>query len=346
MVNVEYEELLGIARSILGRLLSNSGHAKLAADAICMASLRGTDSHGIRLLPHYCDAIKNGRIVADAEFVFEKTFASSGIFDANHGMAHAAVSLAMDNAIEMATHSGIGFVSIKNSNHCGAMAPYAMRACGSDMIGFAFTNATAKVKVFNADTPYFGINPICMAAPMEDEDPFCYDAAPTLMSNNKVKMYKEAGEMLPPDVAADTEGQMTLDPSLARMLLPLGGHQGGYKGFGMAMMVDILSSLLSGMPNGSRVSSMYPMDGGDLSDKRYLGQFVGAVRIGAFEDPDVFKKRLKATAEEIRSYKNTDFKDKPVMVAGDPEKRTAKERLVSGIPLSESLWNWLLEKTK
>lgn len=311
-----------------------SEYAGLAAEAICTASLRGTDSHGVRLIPHYVAALRSGRIDAEAEFEFEQMLPALGRLDARHGLAHAAVAVAMDHAINLAGNAGAGFVSIRNSNHCGAMAWYAMRACTHDMIGLAFTNATAKVQVFNALTPFFGINPICIAAPMADEDPFCYDAAPTVMANNKVKMYKEAGQNLPPDVAADAEGRMTLDPNLARMLIPLGGAQAGYKGYGMSMVVDILCSLLSGMPNGRDVSAMYPMDGGKLEDKRYLGQFVGAIRIDAFEDPVVFKRRLQDTANAVRALPASEHATLPVMIPGDPEKRVAAERMKSGIPVS------------
>ena len=315
----------------------SSLHAELTSEAICTASLRGTDSHGIRLLPHYLKSIKAGRIDANAEFEFRQTGMSIGILDANHGMAHAAVATGMDYAIGLAEKAGAGFVSIKNSNHCGAMAYYGLRAAEKEMIGLAFTNATAKVKVFNAKKPFFGINPICITAPMYGEEPFCYDAAPTIMSNNKVKMYKERGEKLPEWVAADGDGNMTLDPTLSKMLLPLGGELGGYKGYALAMVVDILTSLLSGMPNGRDVSSMYEADGGRSGDKRYLGQFVGAIRVDLFEDLMTFKKRLKETAEEVRSLPREEGAPDEVMIPGDPEKKITTQRLKDGIEIDSEL---------
>lgn len=329
-MKISYQELLEkTKRKLIDAGLSDY-HAELTSEAICSASLRGTDSHGIRLLPHYLEAIKSGRINPKAEFEFTKTSLSTGMLDARHGMAHAAVAIAMDHAIALAEEAGCGFVAVKNSNHCGAMAYYGLRAAKKDMIGLAFTNATAKVKVFNAKEPFFGINPICITAPMEGEEPFCYDAAPTVMSNNKVKMVKQKGETLPEWVAADEEGRMTLDPALARMLLPLGGEHAGYKGYAMAMVVDILTSLLTGMPNGKDVSTMYPDDGGTLSDKRYLAQLVGAIRIDLFENKEVFKKRLKMTADGVRNLDKED-PDANVMVPGDPEKSVYVNRVEQGI---------------
>lgn len=335
-MKIGYEKLLKRTTELLEEAGLKSEYAKLTAEAICTASLRGTDSHGIRLLSHYLKAIKAGRIDTSVEFDFKKTSLSTGVLDAKHGMAHAAVATAMDYAIELAEHAGCGFVSVKNSNHCGAMAYYGLRAAERDMIGLAFTNATAKVKVFNSKQPFFGINPICITAPMEGEDPFCYDAAPSVMSNNKVKMYKQRGERLPEWVAADKNGDMTLDPALSKMLLPLGGELAGYKGYAMAMVGDIFCSLLSGMPNGKDVSTMYPSDGGHISDKRYLGQFIGAIRIDLFEDANIFKSRLKKTADEVRSLEGSHEKV-PVQIPGDPEKMMTEERKRFGIEITDEI---------
>jgi len=163
---IDHDSLKTFCASLFEEAGLSSAHAETTAHAICSASLRGTDSHGIRLIPHYLTCLGTGRIDADATFTFNQTGAATGTLDANHGMAHAAITQAMDEAIAMAKETGAGFVSIAQSNHCGAMAPFALRACEQDMIGFAFTNATAKLQTFNAKQPFFGINPICMAAPM------------------------------------------------------------------------------------------------------------------------------------------------------------------------------------
>lgn len=336
-MRIPYDQLLIKTCEILEETGLGSKYAHLTAEAICTASLRGTDSHGIRLLPHYLNAIKAGRIDPTAEFYFIQTSASTGMLDARHGMAHAAVAIAMDHAIALAKDAGSGFVSVKNSNHCGAMAYYGLRAAKKDMIGLAFTNATPMMKIFNAKEVFFGLNPICFTAPMEGEEPFCYDAAPAVMSNNKIRMHKEKGEPLPEGVAADEYGEMTTNPSLTKMLLPLGGELGGYKGHAMAMVVDIFCSLLSGMPNGRDVNAMYPEEGGIITDQRYLGQFVGAIRIDVFENVDTFKRRLKKTADDIRSLGDKESSTKNVMIPGDPEKQAAEERSLNGIEISDEI---------
>lgn len=335
-MKVNYQKLLDRTIELFVEAGLCHKHAFTSAEAVCTASLRGTDSHGIRLIPHYIEAIKAGRIDAKAEFEFIMTSSSTGILNAKHGIAHAAVSDAMDHAIELAKKAGVGFVSVKKSNHCGAMAYYGLKAAKHDMIGLAFTNATAKLKTFGSTDSFFGINPMCITAPMEKEEPFCYDGAPSIMSNNKIKMYKQNNELLPDWIAANKLGEMTNDPSLSRMLFPIGGVLAGYKGFSLAMIADIFSSLLSGMPNGRDVSSMYEADGGDIKDKRFLGQFCGAIRVDVFEDVMNFKKRLQNTCDRVRNMpKESGFEE--VMVAGDPEKKTTKERLINGIEISSEL---------
>lgn len=344
MRHLHYNELLHICQKRLMKAGLSAEFAQITAEAICTASLRGTDSHGIRLLPHYLKAIQMGRINTQAEFTFSQTSLATGILDAEHGMGHAAVAIAMDHAIELANNSGVGFVSVKNSNHCGAMAYYAMRACEKDMIGFACTNATPKLQTYNSSESFFGINPICLAAPLEGEEPFCYDAAPSIMSNNKIKMYAERGESLPQDVATDEYGTMTTDPMRANMLYPIGGSLAGYKGFGLSMIADILCSLLSGMPSGKDVSAMYSHDGGILSEKRFLGQFVGAIRIDVFKEVGIFKKNLSDNALSIRSSKKIVGVHEDIMIPGDPEKKTKESRIVSGIPIDDRLFHFLLDE--
>ncbi len=298
--------------------------AEETARALWLTSLRGVDSHGMRLLPHYVASIEGGRLNPKPHFVFEQTSASTGRLDADHTLGHAAGMEAMRYAIQLAKEAGMGFVSVRNSSHCGAMATYALEACAQDMIGLAYTHATARLKTPNVARPFLGTNPICFTAPMANEEPFCFDAAPTAFSFNKVKQYGELGKALPPDVAADRNGKVTLDPSLADQLLPIGD----YKGFGLSLMVEILCGLLAGMPVGRDVSSMF---GATLSEKRYLGQFYGAMRIDVFEDVKRFKLRLQQLVDQLRSEKPQEASI-AVQVAGDPEKTARREREKNGIP--------------
>ena len=235
----------------------------------------------------------------------------------------------MRHAMKLAREAGSGQVAVRNSNHCGSMAYFALEACAEDMIGTAYTHATPKMRSANASSKFFGTNPVCMAAPMASEGPFCYDGATTLMSANKIRVYAEQGLELLPGCGADEHGNETTDPEQVDQLLPMGD----YKGFGIAMMVDILCGLLTGMPTGDKISDMFK---DPFSRKRDLGQFYGALRIDAFEEPDLFKGRLQDMADSIRRQPRRD-PDVAVRVPGDPEKAHLSDRSANGLPISATV---------
>lgn len=301
--------------------------ARLTARGLWLASLRGVDSHGVRLLPHYVRAVQGGRINPRPDFRFERTSASTGRLDADHGFGHAAGICAMRHAMELAREAGSGQVSVRNSSHSGAMAYFALEACKEDMIGAALTHGTPKMRTPNAATAFLGTNPVCVAAPMAGEGPFCYDGSTTVMSANKIRVYADRGLELPPLCGAKEDGEETTHPGEVAQLLPIGD----YKGFGIALIVEILCGLLSGMPAGDEVSDMF---GGSLSERRLLGQFYSALRIEVFEEPRRFKARLKELADRIRRQPRRD-PDVPVQVAGDPEKAFQADREANGIPIAE-----------
>ena len=312
-------------KDVLDKVTPKAKIAELTARGLWMTSLRGVDSHGVRLLPHYVKGAQKGRINPDPDFRFSKTSASTGTFDADHSFGHAAGINAMQEAISLARESGSGFVAVKNSSHCGAMAYFALQACREDMIGLAFTHATSKMRTANSKEVYFGTNPICFAAPMMSEGPFCFDAAPTPITSNKINQYREDDHPLPPHCAADKNGNETQDPHLAEQLLPIGD----YKGYGWAMMVDVLCGLLSDMPTGLSISKMF-ID--PMSQKRYLGQFYGVINIAKFVEVERFKERLQNMADEIRKLARMNA-NIPVQIPGDPEKVLEAERRKKGIPI-------------
>lgn len=301
--------------------------AELTGRGLWEASMRGTDSHGIRLLPHYVEGVRKGRINPDPDMTFTETAAACGLVDADHGFGHAAGVEAMDNAIDLASRAGVGFVAVKNSSHCGAMSYFALRAAKRNMLGLAFTHATSRVRTPGSVEAFFGTNPICFAAPMEGEEPFCFDAAPTFITANRLAQHREDKRDVPPGFVADENGQETQNPNEASMLLPIGD----YKGFGWAMMVDILCGLLTGMPTGQDISKMF-VD--PMSQKRHLGQFYGAIDIARFVDVATFSQRLSTMAQSIRG-----LRPQPgghPQVPNDPEKRTLAHRTVHGIPIKSA----------
>ncbi len=296
------------------------------ASGLVQASLRGVDSHGVRLFPHYVRALDAGRLNPQPEYRFDASGAATGFLDGDHTFGHAAGSEAMRRAIGLAQSAGVGVVAVRNSSHFGAAAYFALMAATKDMIGLSFTHADALVLSTNGLRPYFGTNPICFAAPSGGEEPFCYDGATSTVTWNKVRQYAERGDPIPGGWAADGTGSATNDPAAAIAVTPLGGH----KGFGLAMVVDIVCSLLSGMAFGRNIISMYD---DPIAEKRELGHLMAAIDVSRFVPVDEFKDKLRQMMEEVRAEPAAS-PNTAVMVPGDPEKKALAQRSRIGIELS------------
>lgn len=295
-------------------------------DNLVDTSLRGVDSHGIRLIPHYIKAVILGRINRYPTLVFKKTAPSTGVLDADNSFGIVAGLKAMHHAITLAKKTGVGAVTVKNSSHFGAAAIYSLLAARNNMLGLSFTNTDSLVLPYGGKYPFLGTNPICFTAPVKGEDPFCLDMATSQIPWNKVLLYRLENRKLEKGWAADKNGKIVTDPNLAYSLLPIGL----YKGYGLALMVEIFSSILTGMSWGPHVKPMYPLDGRNRS----LGHFFMAIDISKFEKVSVFRERLKKLLNELRLTTKAAAFNK-VMVPGDPEKESYKLRSKKGIPLSE-----------
>jgi LDH2 family malate/lactate/ureidoglycolate dehydrogenase len=325
-VLVQAQDLRRAFHEVLTAVDVDKTAAHHVVEGLVQTSLRGVDSHGIRLFPHYVKVVKAGRINGHPKYQFHKGGQSVGRLDADHTYGHAAGAEAMKYVLDMARQTGCGAVSVFNSSHFGAAAYCGLMAAEQDMIGISLTHADALMLSTHGIRAFFGTNPICVTAPVEGEGPFCLDMATSIIPWNKVKMHREKKQPLASGLAADAKGESTTDAHKAESVFPIGD----YKGFGLGMVVDILCGLLSGMPFGREITSMYltPLD-----QKRYLGQFYLALDVSKFQDVKVFKSRLKKYMDEIRHEPAKD-PAKPVLVPGDPEKKAFLSRSREGIPLS------------
>lgn len=325
-MNGHAETLRKEFHEILASLNVDKESAFHVVEGLLQTSLRGVDSHGIRLFPHYVRALKAGRINGNPQYRFERTSTSIGRLDADHAYGHASGAYAMEKAIAMAQETGLGAVAVYNSTHFGAAAYYGLMAAEQDMIGICMTHADALMLTSGGKRAFFGTNPICVCAPMQGEGPFCLDMATTKYNWNKVKIHRLADQELPAAVAADQEGNLTRDPHQAACLLPIGD----YKGFGLAMVVDIFCGLLSGAPFGREIKAMFTTP---LNEKRFLGQFYMVLDVSKFVKINEFKSRLKKYVDDIR-HEPRKSPEQKIMVAGDPEKVCYQQRLKTGIPLT------------
>ncbi len=322
------KEVLGAVRSALLENKVAPAQSEDVAQGLVWASLRGIDSHGIRLMDHYVAGLRSGRLNASPGVEQARTGSSTAHVDGDHGFGLHVGRVAMQLATELARETGVGAVSVANSSHCGALGFFTTDVAKDGLLAVAMTHATRRLATPGSSEMFFGNNPMAIAAPMRGEDPFSYDASTSLVTFNEVRRQREDGGALPPGVAADVHGRMTTDATAAEMLLPMGG----YKGFGLSMVVDIFCALLSGMASGDRVSQMFD---GPSENKRRLGHFFLAVDISRFQPVEAFAAQLSETAERIRSLPATE--DPGPMVPGDPEKAVAARRSAEGIVVPDHL---------
>jgi L-2-hydroxycarboxylate dehydrogenase (NAD+) len=335
---VDHRRLTRFVRLVFEKLGLPSDDAEIGANVLVTADLRGVDTHGvIRLSPGawYVKWLLDGQMKArpDVRILCEDT--SAALLDGDDGMGMVVGHRAMEIAIRKAKDSGVAMVGVRNSRHFGMSAYYAMQAPAHDMIGFAMTNASRQVVPTFGREARFGTNPIAVAVPAEEELPFVLDMATTTAAAGKLEVAARHEAPIPLGWALDEEAEPTADPRVAqaaRRLLPLGGTRdgGSHKGYGLAIVVEILCGVLTGT-----ITAL-------SSNQLPRGHFFGAMRIDAFRPAGDFKRDMDRLIRELRS--TPPVKDQTrVYVAGEIEFETEKERRAHGIPLHGSVLKSLRE---
>ncbi|ELR16661.1 malate/Llactate dehydrogenase [Acanthamoeba castellanii str. Neff] len=315
------------ARAVLEKAGCEVPSAEAVAWSLTEGSLRGVDSHGIRLLPHYVENLVHGGINGKPNMTWSSTYPAFVVLDADHAFGAAAGFKAIDIGIERAQQYGVAAVGVINSTHPGMMASYVLRAAAQGYLAFAFTNTGPKILSHNGKQPYFGTNPIAFACPRLEKEPFCLDMATSMIPWNKVEAARKTGKQLPEGTVADEEGNPTTDPHVASSLLAAGS----YKGFGLAAMVELLCTALLGMAFGHHTVQMYGPTS-DMSEKRRLGQFYLVARCDACVSLPQFLQAVQQMTNEVRSEPP---KESAVMLPNDPEIKVEVVRRQHGIPLDE-----------
>jgi LDH2 family malate/lactate/ureidoglycolate dehydrogenase len=326
------DEILEFASSVLTAAGTRLDAAQSVANALTETSLRGIDSHGIRLLPHYVRSVRGGRINPMPNLVFTRTGPGTGIIDGDNGFGHHASYFAIDRAVELAQESGIGAVSVINSSHFGAAGSYVLRAARQGLAGLGFCNSDSFVLAHEGLRSFHGTNPIAFAAPVPGEQPFLLDMATSVVPWNRVQDYLLEGLPLPPDVTVDSAGEPTTDADKSDALLPLGGMAFGYKGAGLASMIEVLCAVMTGSPF---CSQLPPMKGPDFSTPRRMGHFFMAIDYRRFVAASLYESAMCAYLQDLRCQPSKP--GKRVMAPGDREWSVLEERKLNGIPVMRRL---------
>jgi L-2-hydroxycarboxylate dehydrogenase (NAD+) len=319
--------------------------ARIAADVLVSADRRGIESHGMARLRIYVDGIQHGRMIPRPEVKIIRETPTTALIDAGAGLAQPVSYRAMQKAIQKAEETGVGFVTVRNSNHYGIAGYYAMMALESDCIGISMTNTNMAVVPTFGRNAILGTNPIAVAAPANEERPFVLDMATSTVARGKLEVYNRKGKSIPKGWATDERGLNTEDANrvLENMnnrrgggLLPLGGEGellSGYKGYGLALWVEIFCGILSGSAYATLVYPTAP-DGRSLPPN--LGHFFGAWRVDAFRPADEFKAAMDDLQRQLRNSPKAEGQDR-IYIHGEKEYEKAELYTREGIPLNSKV---------
>ena len=318
--------------------------ARIIGDVLIQADKFGIDSHGVnRLKPIYLDRIKDGILNPVTKYEIVKEGPTTAVIDGHNGMGHVVAFNAMKMAIDKASKFGMGMVAVRNSTHYGIAGYYALMAVKHNMIGITGTNARPSIAPTFGVENMLGTNPLTFGMPSDEEFPFLLDCATSITQRGKVELYARKGKQMPKGWVIDDNGESKTDSrevlgdliAGTAALTPLGGigeETAGYKGYGYATVVEILSAalqqgsflkMLLGVKDGKKVP--YP-----------LGHFFIAVDINAFTEPDDFKKTTGDILRELRASRKMPGQER-IYTAGEKEYLTWQERKDKGVPFNPEL---------
>jgi len=307
-------------------------HRAVIIERMLYADLHGIDSHGCCMLPFYQRLRTEGRLNPTPRIEVVHETATTALLDGGGGLGHVPATLAMEHAIAKCRATGIAAVAVRNSGHFGAAGAYARMATEHGLIGIATTSTPTPsvVPTFGRDA-LLGTNPIAFAAPAARNPPFLLDMATSAASLGKLVEHWRTGRRIPNGWALDARGRSTTNGRIAaegRRLAPLGGDakHGGHKGYGLAAMVEILSTVLPGVPLADTGSA----------GRASVGHFLLAIDPGCFRRDGGFAGDLDQLIDRLHAAPPLETTE-PVLVPGDPEYQIVARRRAEGIPLTKSV---------
>ncbi|NHN58592.1 MULTISPECIES: Ldh family oxidoreductase [Halorussus] len=319
----------GDLRRFVGQVLRESGVADDCADRVAeglvRADLRGVSSHGVARLEAYVENFEAGGFDPDPDVAITALGDATAVVDADDGPGQVAARAGMETAMELATETGVGAVTVTNSNHFGTAAGYTEFASENDFVGLAMTNVGPDVIPFGGAEPLLGTNPISFSVPTDREFPVTLDMATSVVAMGKIQeVARREDDEIPAEWAVDADGEPTTDPHEAVAVRPLGGP----KGYGLGIVVDVFSGLLSGAGPSPSVGPLYD----DYDEPMRLGHFLAAVDVETFRDVGAFKRDVGDYVDRLKAVEPRDGFDE-VLVPGEIEARKLREQREYGVEL-------------
>lgn len=313
------------------------GDRKVTAHLMVETDLRGVDSHGAAMMGRYDEWYRQGFIRPRPRRRVLRSGPTTALLHGGHGLGHPVATQAMALAVRKAAKQGVGFVAVRGSNHFGAAGCYSMMALPHGMVGIATTNSSipAVVPTFGRE-PMFSTNPISVAVPAGREPAWVLDMATSTVAVGKLRIASRKEVPIPVGWAVDPHGLPTTDPDAAlasRRLTPLGGTRelGSHKGYGLAVLVDILSGVLAGATYGDLFNRQARASGHPPRNME-VGHFLGAIRIDRFRPLREFQAAMDDMLAALKACPPAEGQTR-VLVAGGPELEAEADRRQHGIPL-------------
>lgn len=331
-MNIDANALREFCADVFAQSLPRK-EAEIIADNLVEADLLGFGSHGVCKVADYLKRMEDGLIERETKVKLVKETPTTATYDANNGWGQYVSSIAMDKAIEKALEYGTGFVGVRNSNHFGITSYYTKMAAEKGCIGFATTNASGLMVPFGSREPSLGTNPISFAIPTgEGKDPVVLDMSTGNTARGKITLAKKTGDKIPENWAITKEGKPTTDPAqaLEGYLLPMGP-----KGSGLAIVVDVLSAVLTGALFGSHVPRMY-----EDPKPQQLGHFFGAISIESFMPLQDFYERMDDRVSQTTNSAPMEGFNK-VYMPGEMEAEKKKKQETEGVALPGEIFREL-----
>ncbi|NLA47650.1 MAG: Ldh family oxidoreductase [Firmicutes bacterium] len=324
--------------------------ARICADVLITADKWGIDSHGIgRLKTIYYDRIRDGIQFPVTNFELLREGPTTAVVDGHHGMGQVIAKKAMDLAIDKARRYGMGMVAVRNSTHFGICGYYLKMAADAGMIGMVGTNARPSIAPTFGVENMLGTNPLTFGFPTDEAFPFLLDCATSVTQRGRIEVYARAGEKIPQGLVIDEQGNSMTDPEQVLIdlvkgkaaLAPLGGigeDTAGYKGYGYATVVEVLSAALQG---GAFLKQLTGFDKDGRKVPYRLGHFFMAVNIEAFTGLADFKQATGGILRQLRASKKAPGRDR-IYTAGEKEYLAWLERKDKGVPVGRKLQEEML----
>jgi LDH2 family malate/lactate/ureidoglycolate dehydrogenase len=331
---VQAEKLMEIARALLQKAGASAEEAATIARYNIGANLVGHDSHGIILIPSYIDRIKVGHIVPGAPFDVKEQSPTTMVIDGNWGFGYVVTDRAMRMTIDKARQQNVAATTVYRQSHIGRLASYPLMAAREGMIAMITADSGRSAKAvapFGGAQARLGTNPICFAIPSNLQGPLFFDMATSAAAAGKINVATARGEQVPTGWLIDKDGKPSTDPRVLRQggaLLPLGGAE-GYKGYGLATIVEIFSGLLTGLGFGV-----------EPTGRHNDGCFIAVFNVAAFRDLETFKREVTEFAQYLKATPPAEgFKE--VLYPGEIEFQREQDRRKNGIPVEDATWNKL-----